>query len=75
MGIQGRGQFVAYHFRGTQAFFVNIVQADGAAGQFGKAENVAHKGFGKYGAAGTNEGYFWHSEIVSFFDKITGLTR
>ena len=56
---------MGHPFSLAQALGVNIVQADGAAGQLGKAENVSQQVLGKDGAAGADEGYFGHSTILS----------
>jgi len=65
MNLQQSSHSMGYPFSLEQAVGVSIVQADGAAGQLGKAENVSQQVLGKDGAAGADEGYSGHSTILS----------
>ncbi len=63
---QRLGDLVGHDGGSAQPLFVNVVQADGRIGQFGKCQDVANEVFGKYGAARTDEGDFGHRVLLKW---------
>ena len=60
MHIQRLGHFVRDDLRRAQALRVDVVQADGDAGEFGEAEDVAEQILREDGASSAEEGDFGH---------------
>ncbi len=63
------GDAVGDDLRGAQTFVVDVVQTDGAVGEFGEAQNVAHEIFGEDGAARADKRDFYHSQTLQRLEQ------